>query len=141
MRCCGQPVGLPSRSSKSEGWWSQAESNRRPLACHASALPIELWPLSREGADGAVYAARVNKAPIRTIQAGNGAKNREESDLVLAFGAPAEHIGDIAFFFFLFEECVLGILAYVDLVVAKVRNLFRIALVLGIGVLKRHEFW
>src|SRR5580693_9200984 len=29
-------------------WWSQAGSNRRPLACHASALPAELWPqLSR----------------------------------------------------------------------------------------------
>ena len=25
-------------------WWSQTESNRRPLACHASALPTELWP-------------------------------------------------------------------------------------------------
>ncbi|CAN0579896.1 unnamed protein product, partial [Laminaria digitata] len=23
-------------------WWSQSESNRRPLACHASALPTEL---------------------------------------------------------------------------------------------------
>src|SRR5579872_3188940 len=30
----------------SEGWWSQAGSNRRPLACHASALPAELWPHS-----------------------------------------------------------------------------------------------
>src|SRR5450631_2309631 len=30
----------------SEGWWSQAGSNRRPLACHASALPAELWPLN-----------------------------------------------------------------------------------------------
>src|SRR6476661_3212341 len=29
----------------SEGWWSQAGSNRRPLACHASALPAKLWPL------------------------------------------------------------------------------------------------
>src|ERR1700709_1623928 len=28
----------------SEGWWSQAGSNRRPLACHATALPAELWP-------------------------------------------------------------------------------------------------
>jgi O-antigen ligase len=26
-------------------WWSQAESNRRPLECHSSALPTELWPL------------------------------------------------------------------------------------------------
>src|SRR5687768_7203958 len=27
-----------------ETWWSQTGSNRRPLACHASALPAELWP-------------------------------------------------------------------------------------------------
>jgi hypothetical protein len=27
-----------------EIWWSQAESNRRPLECHSSALPTELWP-------------------------------------------------------------------------------------------------
>ena len=25
--------------------WSQRDSNPRPLACHASALPAELWPL------------------------------------------------------------------------------------------------
>src|SRR5690606_18594060 len=25
-------------------WWSQAESSRRPLECHSSALPTELWP-------------------------------------------------------------------------------------------------
>ena len=24
-------------------WWTQSGSNRRPLACHASALPTELW--------------------------------------------------------------------------------------------------
>ncbi len=28
-------------------WWSQTGSNRRPQACKASALPIELWPHSR----------------------------------------------------------------------------------------------
>jgi hypothetical protein len=27
-----------------EGWWSQTESNRRPPACKAGALPTELWP-------------------------------------------------------------------------------------------------
>ena len=27
------------------GWWSQTESNRRPPACKAGALPTELWPL------------------------------------------------------------------------------------------------
>ncbi len=39
-------------------WWSQAGSNRRPLACHASALPAELWPrLSpREQADRGLSA-------------------------------------------------------------------------------------
>src|SRR6516164_2718880 len=26
------------------GWWSQTESNRRPHACKARALPAELWP-------------------------------------------------------------------------------------------------
>jgi hypothetical protein len=26
-------------------WWSQGESNPRPLECHSSALPTELWPL------------------------------------------------------------------------------------------------
>src|SRR5438045_7507219 len=25
-------------------WWSQPESNRRPPACKAGALPTELWP-------------------------------------------------------------------------------------------------
>ena len=28
----------------SEGWWSQAGSNRRPRECHSRALPSELWP-------------------------------------------------------------------------------------------------
>src|SRR5204862_3237044 len=42
----------------SEGWWSQAGSNRRPLACHASALPAELWPLNF--ARGANHRARQN---------------------------------------------------------------------------------
>src|SRR5712672_4595161 len=31
------------------GWWSQAESNRRPLECHSSALPTELWPPRKSG--------------------------------------------------------------------------------------------
>ena len=27
-----------------KGWWSQTDSNRRPTACKAVALPAELWP-------------------------------------------------------------------------------------------------
>ena len=38
------PRDCATRSPKGEAWWSQAGSNRRPLACHASALPAELWP-------------------------------------------------------------------------------------------------
>ena len=37
----------PRRNSSRWGmppWWSQGGSNPRPLACHASALPAELWP-------------------------------------------------------------------------------------------------
>ena len=30
-------------------WWSQGESNPRPLECHSSALPTELWP--RQGSE------------------------------------------------------------------------------------------
>src|SRR5262245_37504343 len=30
---------------RSFSWWSQTESNRRPPACKAGALPTELWPL------------------------------------------------------------------------------------------------
>src|SRR3984893_1458114 len=42
----GHIVACPAETREaSEGWWSQAGSNRRPLACHASALPAELWPL------------------------------------------------------------------------------------------------
>src|SRR5262249_35609036 len=33
------------RTSSRLGWWSQTESNRRPPACKAGALPTELWPL------------------------------------------------------------------------------------------------
>src|SRR6185503_10948189 len=36
-----------------ENWWSQAESNRRPLECHSSALPTELWPRAFRAALGA----------------------------------------------------------------------------------------
>src|SRR4051812_6654924 len=39
----GHHMAAP-REARSEAWWSQAGSNRRPLACHASALPAELWP-------------------------------------------------------------------------------------------------
>ena len=42
----GRESGQRWRAKGAEKWWSQTESNRRPLACHASALPTELWPLT-----------------------------------------------------------------------------------------------
>src|SRR5215216_3142168 len=48
--CCGA-IHMESRlisavaiNCRTEKWWSQTESNRRPQACKASALPTELWP-------------------------------------------------------------------------------------------------
>ena len=38
-------MGTHVKSTQAPGdWWSQAGSNRRPLQCHCSALPAELWP-------------------------------------------------------------------------------------------------
>src|SRR3984885_2098656 len=49
----------------SEGWWSQAGSNRRPRHCERRALPAELWPLrgspdtsQGQPAVGAIYNLR-----------------------------------------------------------------------------------
>src|SRR5690606_30209495 len=43
-------ASIVQRLERSRGtWWSQAGSNRRPLACHASALPAELWPPDHDG--------------------------------------------------------------------------------------------
>jgi hypothetical protein len=38
---------MGTRTKKAENWWSQTGSNRRPPACHAGALPAELWPHER----------------------------------------------------------------------------------------------
>src|ERR687897_2510576 len=44
-RLCSTPELHPHAPSLVlAGWWSQAESNRRPLECHSSALPTELRP-------------------------------------------------------------------------------------------------
>ena len=43
-RCSRKVTGKRIRSLPESVWWSQAESNRRPLECHSSALPTELWP-------------------------------------------------------------------------------------------------
>ena len=47
-----RPAGRSSDKERSlvrsEVWWSQTGSNRRPPACKAGALPAELWPQKSE---------------------------------------------------------------------------------------------
>ena len=43
--------GISALGKRSESWWSQTGSNRRPPACKAGALPTELWPRRRSQSD------------------------------------------------------------------------------------------
>jgi hypothetical protein len=56
--------GMPDRTTVNRAGekWSQWESNPRPLACHASALPTELWP--RAGTPNAITRVWV---PYRVV--------------------------------------------------------------------------
>ena len=47
-------------------WWSWTESNRRPSACKADALPIELQP-HRLNRNPAASAARPGNAPDKMV--------------------------------------------------------------------------
>ena len=47
-------------------WWSWTESNRRPSACKADALPIELQP-HRVNRNSAALAARPGNAPDKMV--------------------------------------------------------------------------
>ncbi len=44
-------------------WWSQTESNRRPPACKAGALPTELWPRIRAPVIGDTGRSRITGGP------------------------------------------------------------------------------
>src|SRR5690606_31973813 len=55
-----------SRTAWFEEWWSQAGSNRRPPACHAGALPAELWPHVL-GAANCRHAFRVRQHIVEGI--------------------------------------------------------------------------
>ena len=54
-------------------WWSHWDSNPGPLACHASALPTELWPRCARGGIGARVPQRViSRVPVRSTCANCG---------------------------------------------------------------------
>ena len=58
-------------------WWSQGGSNSRPLACKASALPAELWPLenSKKYCNFYFCKARATEFMLINDQADNAVKN------------------------------------------------------------------
>ena len=45
LRLNGHRMAVPREAHKGKAWWSRTGSNRRPPACKAGALPIELRPL------------------------------------------------------------------------------------------------
>ena len=59
------------RTKRKPGWWSQTESNRRPPACKAGALPTELWPRQRTD-DGGRTESRPSHLVRRLIMVGLG---------------------------------------------------------------------
>src|SRR5579859_6760961 len=85
------------RVAEGEAWWSQAGSNRRPLACHASALPAELWP--RRLRTPRVAAPKISSAPWVVRRALDHTSKPTSSLLVV--GDVADDVGDIVVAFFL----------------------------------------
>src|SRR4051812_35768921 len=84
----GTRACLAEAGEASEGWWSQAGSNRRPLACHASALPAELWPLNS--------TMHLGRRTGRTLNHSSG----PISSLFVAADV-ADDVGDVLVAFFL----------------------------------------
>src|SRR3954452_13913388 len=130
-RACRAEAGVAC-----EGWWSQAGSNRRPLACHASALPAELWP---------------PKNPAR------GGQRRDEnpehssgsiSSLLVAADV-ADDVGHVLVAFFLVGDeggivviVVLDGLVDLDVILGlRHHGLDLAGILLGIGFLQRHQLF
>src|SRR5918999_1797773 len=120
----------------SEGWWSQAGSNRRPLACHASALPAELWPLKNRAPQFGVRAMTLNHSsgPISSLFV--------TSDV-------ADDVGNVLIALFLVGNegrivVVIVLDGLVDLdIVFRFGNhgLDLAGVLLGIGLLERDQFF
>src|SRR5260370_27522975 len=117
--------------------WSRAGSNRRPLACHASALPAELWPL-RPAAPWATRRVRKNPEHSSGLT----------SSLLVAADV-ADDVGHILVAFFLVGDeggivIVIVLDGLVDLdVVFRLGNdgLDLAGIFLGVGFLERHQLF
>src|ERR1700748_1206920 len=139
MRCWGRSRGVTGvfgkRSIRARfKWWSQAGSNRRPLACHASALPAELWPLKP--------TARLGR------RAGGNPDHRSGliSSLFVAADI-ADDVGDVLIAFFLVGDeggiivvIVLDSLIDLDVVLGLRHDRLDLpGILFGISFLERHQ--
>src|SRR6202166_470035 len=130
--------GCATRSPKGEAWWSQAGSNRRPLACHASALPAELWPLNFAYAPWATHGFRENpehsSGPISSL---------------LVAADVADDVGDVLVALFLVGDegrivivVVFDGLVDLDVVFGLGNDGLDLAgVLLGVGFLERHQLF
>src|ERR1700688_1335425 len=145
----------------SEGWWSQAGSNRRPLACHASALPAELWPLTlhfsmifpEAGNHFAKTVPGSDHARLSAPWATRVAQNPEHSSgpisSLLVAADVADDIGHVLVAFFLVGDegriiIVVVFDGFVDLdIVFRFGNdcLDLAGVLLGVGFLERHQLF
>src|SRR6202790_3437074 len=126
--------GCATRSPKGEAWWSQAGSNRRPLACHASALPAELWPLNSPRALGDARGKNPehSSGPISSLFVAADVAN-DVGNVLVAFLLVRDEGGIVI---------VLVFDGLVDLdVVFRFGNdgLDLAGILLGIGLLERHQ--
>src|ERR1700716_3379490 len=127
--------GRATRSPEGEAWWSQAGSNRRPLACHASALPAELWPLR----PAAPWAAR-GKNPEHS--------SGSISSLFVAADV-ADNVGHVLVAFFLVGDeggivivVIFDGLVDLDVVFGLGNDGLDLAgVLLGVGFLERHQLF
>jgi hypothetical protein len=67
----GQPSFSPAcqpKLQRSEVWWSQTGSNRRPPACKAGALPAELWPRKSSSPPSPTAFARRRASAVKRLR-------------------------------------------------------------------------
>src|SRR5437867_8897705 len=120
----------------SEGWWSQAGSNLRPLACHASALPAELWPRRIAAPQIGVRAMTLNHSsgPISSLFVTSDITD-DISDVLIALFLVGNEGGIVV---------VIAFDGFVDLVFVFLfgnHGLDLAGILLGVGLLERDQLF
>src|SRR5262245_46467474 len=143
---CPRPL---DDGDEAESWWSQAGSNRRPLACHASALPAELWPLSPRTVESIPGGSHFQHA-WATCRSSNPENHTSGFISSLFVSADvADDVGNVLFaFLFVGDEgrivVIVTLDGLIDLdVVLRLRNdgLDLPGVLLGIGLFQRDQLF